>query len=44
MINESNLMEKGMLINLKIGGYAGRKKLDKDQMKDLPQEIVRGYS
>lgn len=42
MITEQNLMERGMLIHLNIGGYAGRKRLDKDQIKDLPQEIVRG--
>ena len=42
MINENNIFEKGMLINLKTGAYAGRKKLSADQLKDLPKEIVRG--
>lgn len=42
MINEKNIFEKGMLISLQAGSYAGRKKMSKDQMKDLPTEIVRG--
>jgi hypothetical protein len=42
MITEKNIFEKGMLINLNQGSYAGRKRLSKDQMKDLPTEIVRG--
>lgn len=42
MINESNLFQKGMLISLNLGGYSGRKKLKKEQMGDLPTEIVRG--
>jgi hypothetical protein len=41
-INENNIFEKGMLISLNMGGYAGRKKLSEDQLKDLPKEIVRG--
>ncbi len=42
MITENNIFQHGMLINLKITSYEGRKKLDKDQLKDLPDEIVRG--
>ena len=42
MINETNIYQKGMLVNLHQGNYAGRKKLSKDQLGDLPQEIVRG--
>jgi hypothetical protein len=42
MINESNIFNKGMLISLRTGAYAGRKKLSADQLKDLPKEIVRG--
>lgn len=41
-INENNIYEKGVLIAIHIGSYAGRKKLDKEQMKELPTEIVRG--
>lgn len=42
MVNEENLFSKGMLISLKTGTYGARKKLTKEQLKDLPQEIVRG--
>jgi hypothetical protein len=42
MINENNIFDQGMLIHLKMGGYEGRMKLSVDQLKDLPQEIVRG--
>jgi len=42
MINENNIFDQGMLIHLKMGGYEGRMKLSADQLKDLPQEIVRG--
>ena len=42
MLNENNIFEKGMLISLNLCSYAGRKKLDQDQLKDLPKEIVRG--
>ena len=42
MITEQNIFEKGVLISMHTGGFAGRKKLDKDQLKDLPTEIVRG--
>lgn len=42
MINEKNIFEKGMLISIRAGAYAGRKKLSDDQLKDLPTEIVRG--
>jgi hypothetical protein len=42
MITESNIYEKGVLISLHMGGYAGRKKMDKEQLKDQPTEIVRG--
>jgi hypothetical protein len=42
MITEQNIYEKGMLITLNQGNYAGRKKLSKEQMGDLPTEIVRG--
>ena len=42
MITEKNLFEKGMFITIHSGSYEGRKKLSPDQLKDLPQEIVRG--
>lgn len=42
MITEQNLFQKGMLIHLSMGAYSGKKKLSKDQMGDLPTEIVRG--
>jgi hypothetical protein len=42
MIDERNIYEKGMLISLSIGAYPGRMKLSKEQLKDLPTEIVRG--
>lgn len=42
MITEKNIFEKGMLISLRMGSFAGRKKLSDDQLKDLPKEIVRG--
>jgi hypothetical protein len=42
MLNEQNIYEKGVLIALHMGGYEGRKKLSKEQLKDLPTEIVRG--
>lgn len=41
-VNENNIFEKGMLISLKLGAYAGRKKLSSDQLENLPKEIVRG--
>lgn len=41
-INETNIFQKGMLINITMGGYSGRKQLDNDQLQGLPQEIVRG--
>jgi hypothetical protein len=41
-ITEKNIFETGMLIHLQMGAYSGRKRLDKDQLKELPQEIVRG--
>lgn len=42
MITEKNIFEKGMLISLNFGAYKGRMQLSKEQMKDLPTEIVRG--
>ena len=41
-ITEANIFETGMLIVLRAGQYAGRRKLDEEQMKGLPTEIVRG--
>lgn len=41
-VNENNIFEKGMLINLSMGSFSGRKKLDQDQLENLPKEIVRG--
>lgn len=41
-VNENNIFEKGMLISLNLGNYAGRKKLSDDQLENLPKEIVRG--
>ena len=41
-ITSENIFEKGLLINLKMGSYQGRKKLSQEQLKDLPKEIVRG--
>jgi hypothetical protein len=41
-VTENNIFEKGMLISLNMGAYSGRKKLDKDQLENLPKEIVRG--
>ena len=41
-INENNIFEKGMLISLNLGNFAGRKKLSEDQLENLPKEIVRG--
>jgi len=41
-INEKNIFDMGMLVTLKAGGYDGRRKLDPEQLKDLPREIVRG--
>jgi hypothetical protein len=41
-VNENNIFEKGMLISLNLGAYAGRKKLSDDQLENLPKEIVRG--
>lgn len=43
MITDKNIFEKGMLINLNFGAYKGRVQLSKEQMKDLPTEIVRGW-
>lgn len=42
VINENNLYKMGVLVALHMGGYEGRKKLSKEQLKDLPTEIVRG--
>jgi hypothetical protein len=42
MIDERNIFTKGMLINLTMGAYWGQKKLSKEQLKDMPTEIVRG--
>jgi len=42
MITEQNLFEKGMLISLRMGSYAGRKKMSREQLEGLPVEIVRG--
>jgi hypothetical protein len=42
MINETNIFERGVLISLHIGSYEGRKKLNSEQLKGLPTEIVRG--
>lgn len=41
-ITSENIFEKGMLINLSMGGFDGRVKLSKEQLKDFPTEIVRG--
>lgn len=41
-ITENNIFTKGMLISLHQGNYAGRKRMDKSQMENLPTEIVRG--
>ncbi len=41
-ITSENIFEKGLLINLKMGAYQGRKKLSQEQLKGLPTEIVRG--
>jgi len=41
-IDDKNLFSKGLLVNLKMGDWAGRAKLSDDQLKDLPKEIVRG--
>jgi hypothetical protein len=43
MINEQNIFEKGILISLRTGRFEGISKLAKDQLKDLPTEIVRGH-
>lgn len=42
MINESNIYQKGVLVATHTGCYYGSKKLSKDQMRGLPEEIVRG--
>lgn len=42
MINDTNIYNKGMLISLRMGSYAGRRRMDKEQLKELPTEIVRG--
>ena len=42
MITEKNLFSNGVLIGIHSGSYEGRKKLTPEQLKDLPQEIVRG--
>jgi hypothetical protein len=42
MITEKNLFENGVLVGIHSGAYEGKKKLTPDQLKDLPQEIVRG--
>jgi hypothetical protein len=41
-ITASNFYEKGVLINVRAGGYRGRKKLPKEKLGELPPEIVRG--
>lgn len=43
MITEQNIFEKGILISLQTGRFEGISKLAKDQLKDLPIEIVRGH-
>ena len=42
MITEKNIFERGMLVSLTMGGYSGRKNLSKEQLGNLPTEIVRG--
>jgi hypothetical protein len=42
MINEKNIFEKGILIAIHTGQWSGRKKLDKEDLHELPTEIVRG--
>lgn len=42
MIDETNIYNKGMLISLHMGVYAGRRRMDHEQLKELPTEIVRG--
>jgi hypothetical protein len=42
VVNENNIYEKGVLINLNMGAFSGRKKLSADQLENLPKEIVRG--
>lgn len=41
-ITENNIYEKGILLALHMGGFAGRKKMSDDQLQGLPTEIVRG--
>jgi len=41
-ITSENIFEKGMLVSLTMGGFEGRIKLSKEQLKDFPTEIVRG--
>lgn len=42
MITEKNIFEQGMLISIRARSYEGRRTLSKEQLKDLPTEIVRG--
>lgn len=42
-VNERNIYEKGKLITLHAGVFKGVKKMNEDQMRGLPTEIVRGF-
>ena len=41
-ITEKNIFEKGILLQLTIGDYNSHQKMSKEQLKELPTEIVRG--
>lgn len=41
-INENNIFQYGMLIAIKSGSFQGRKKMTEEQLRNLPNEIVRG--
>jgi hypothetical protein len=41
-INAENIFEKGLLISLTMGTFAGRKKMSEEQLAGLPTDIVRG--
>jgi len=41
-ITTENIYGSGLLITLHMGGYEGRAKMTKEQLKDFPTEIVRG--
>jgi hypothetical protein len=43
-INYENIFQKGVLVNITISCWEGRTKLTKEQLKDLPTEIVRGVT